>query len=180
MADSTAFIDSTSIDATAFIYVDDSTSAITAAESATAQSLVDNFNAQVGPMEKQGKQAEASFNSVIDFLSSTNPLDFTPENLIDDFTRQALDASYASSSWMKGAAALNEVGGIKGKCSLFSSLSAPPKYGDLARQVESMRTGVVDNALSAISDVAASFAEQIGRSIPELSSAKKLSDTSNT
>jgi len=180
MADSTAFIDTTSIDATTFIYVDDSTSAITAAESATAQTLVNDFDAQVGPMEKQGKEAESSFNSVIDFLSSTNPLDFTPENLIDDFTRQALDASYASSSWMKGASALNEVGGIKGKCSLFSSLSAPPKYGDLARQVESMRTGVVDNALSAIGDVAASFAEQIGRSIPELSSAKKLSDTSNT
>ena len=131
-------------------------------------------------MEKQGKQAEDSFNNVIDFLGSTNPLDFTPENLIDDFTRQALDAAYASTAWMTGVDALKQVTTTKATCSLFNSLSAPPKYGDLMRQVESLRSGAIDNSLSAISDVAASFTEQIGRSIPELDSGKTLSDTVNT
>lgn len=180
MADSTAFIDTTStFDATSYVYVDDSTSAITAAAAAQASSLVNDFNSAVGPVEKRAKEAESQFNGIIDTLSSIDPTDYTPEAMMDAFTQNALNESFASTSWQQGVDALKQANVVSANCSLFDSGSVP-KYGDLARQVNSMRSGVLENATNAISKVATDIQAAAGRTIAELEIGKKLSSLVNT
>ena len=177
MADSTAFIDTTStFDATSYVYVDDSTSAITAAADAQAGSLVEDFSAASGPMEKQSKEAEKGFNDIIDLLSSIDPTDYTPEAMMDAFTQNALDQAYSATSWQQGVGGLKEANVVSANCSLFDSGSTP-KYGDLARQISSMRKGVLKNVNGAITNVANDIQAAAGRQIAELAIGEKLSKT---
>ena len=180
MADSTAYIDTTSyFDATAYVYVDDSTSAITAAADAQAQSLVNDFDAISGPVEKQSKAVENEFNSIINDISKLDPTDYTPEAIMDAYTQNGLDQSYASVKWQQGVDALRQVNVVAANCSIINAASVP-KYGDIARQISSMRSGVVDKATDAISKVASDIASKTGKTIKESAIGQRLSALVNT
>jgi hypothetical protein len=180
MADSTAYIDTTSyFDATAYVYVDDSTSAITAAADAQAQSLVNDFDAISGPVEKQSKAVQNEFNSIINDISKLDPTDYTPEAVMDAYTQNALDQSYSSVKWQQGVDALRDINVVASNCSIINAASVP-KYGDIARQISSMRSGVVDKATDAISKVASDIASKTGKTIKESAIGQRLSAVVNT
>jgi len=172
MSDSTAFIDATS-----FTYIDDSTSTISAAEAATAQSMVNNFDKVIGPLETQSKTVEGMFNNIIDDILAIKPWQITPEGFLNDFTSQALQESFASTEWMMGADALNKAESVMSSCEI--STSGLPNMGDLARKVESIRSGVTTKAAEAVDKVAESVKAQTGAAIAELVPAKKLSQLTN-
>jgi hypothetical protein len=180
MPDSTAYIDTTStFDATSYVYVDDSTSVSTAAQAAQAQAIVNDFNAISGPAEKQAKAAENEFNSIINDLSKLDPTDYTPDAIMDAYTQNALDQAYSTVKWQQGVDALRQVNVIASNCSLINQ-SSVPKYGDLARQISNMRSGVLSNVGNAISKVGSDIASKAGKSIAESAIGQRLSKLVNS
>jgi hypothetical protein len=182
MADSTAYIDTTGFidfDATSYVYVSDSTSTITPAEAAQAQAIVNDFNAVSGPMEKKSKAIENQFNDIINDISKIDPTDYTPASVMDALTQNGLDQAYSTVSWQQGVDALKQVNVIGANCSLIDS-SSLPKYGDLARQIGSMRKGVLENVSSSITNVVSDIASKTGRSLAESAIGQRMSRIVNS
>ena len=109
MADSTAFIDTTSIDVTSFLYVSDSTALtpLEAAQQAQAESLVSDFDSAATPVETQAKSVQETFDEILDLINNID--DYTPASLMDQYTQQGMDAAFGSSSWLAGPDGLNAI-----------------------------------------------------------------------
>jgi hypothetical protein len=171
MSDSTAIIDTT-----AFIYippVPDATGATTV-ELVAANSLTNEFSNQSAPLENQANKVSSSLDSIKNSISGISPGDYTPAELLDSLATQSLDAAFKSTAWLVGENSLADLQDVKARCVVFGS-------SDLSEMVGDMASGVLDDAMGAIDDVADSMKSDFpGLSIPELGIAKSLSDIINT
>jgi len=172
MADATASI-WLDIDATAYVYTDDTTG-VTYAEAATVESIILDFDGIATAMEVKAKATQSLFSSIKDDISSIDPSDYTPSNIMDAFTNQGLNAGYGVTGWLQNPTAASDMTKIADKCGLLSD-SNNPKYGDIARKIESVKKGVVKKVTDIVDDVASDIAEQAGKTIQEWGIGKRLS-----
>lgn len=176
MADATASV-WLDIDATAYVYTDDTTG-VTYAEAATVESLILDFDGIATLLENKAKGTQSSFSSIIDSISSLDPSDYTPANIMDAFTNQGLNAGYGVTAWLQDPSAAKEMTKIADRCGLLSN-SDVPKYGDIAKKIESTKKGVIKKATDVVDDVANDIAEQAGKTIQEWEIGKRLSGLIN-
>jgi hypothetical protein len=171
MADSTSVIDATS-----FIFVSDETG-VTEIASATANTLVNDFSDQSEPVLTK---STVIFNQMEDIkadISAIPPSSFTPPGLLDSFTGQALNQSFASSSWLTADDAIQNVQAIKQKCAVLNEVT---KYVDTSSMIDGMKGGVLKDAMDAIGNVADQFKIDFpSLDLPELGIGKALSDLAN-
>ena len=179
MADSTA--DSTAIiiiDATSWDYIATDNTGITNVEAAAANMLVNDFSDSSETMLTQANSIFEQLEGIKSLISGISPSDYTPDALLDTLTQQSLNAAFASSSWLTTKDGLADVQNIQNNCEVMKQVS---KYVDTSSMIDSMKGGILGDAMNAISDVTSKFKIDFpSLSLPEFEIGKQLSDLINT
>ena len=161
--DSTSFIDAT---------------AITQIETAVADTLINDFSDQSKTLETKSSSLLAQAERIKDEISSIDPSKFTPPSVLDDYTGQALNASYESSAWLMAEDATQQIQAVKQRCPVLNEAS---KYVDTGALIDSMEGGVLKGAMDALDNKLDEFKINFPHlEFPELAIGKKLSSLFNT
>jgi hypothetical protein len=179
MADSTA--DSTAIiiiDATSWDYIASDTTGVSAVQAATANTLINDFSDSSEPLLTQATAIFEELEDIKNLISGYSPSDYTPDALLDTLTQQSLDASFKSSAWLTASDNIQQIQAVKQECNVLGELS---KYADTGSFIDSMKGGVLKDAMDAIGGVADQFKLDFpSLSLPEFEIGKRLSDLVNT
>lgn len=175
MADSTATI---IVDATSWDYIASDTTGVSAVQAATANTLVNDFSDSSEPLLTQATAIFEELEDIKNLISGYSPSDYTPDALLDTLTQQSLDASFKSSAWLTASDSIQDIQAVKQECNVLGELS---KYADTGSFIDSMKGGVLKDAMDAIGGVADQFKLDFpSLSLPEFEIGKRLSDLVNT
>lgn len=179
MADSTA--DSTAIiivDATSWDYIAPDATGVTNVEAAAANMLVNDFSDTSEPMLSQATTIFNQLEGIKNLISGYSPSDYTPDALLNTLTQQSLNAAFESSAWLASKDGLVAIQNIQNNCEVMKEVG---KYVDASSMIDSMKGGILGDAMDAIGNVTSQFKIDFpSLSLPEFEIGKQLSDLINT
>lgn len=175
-ADSTAVI--IVVDATSWDYIAPDSTGVSPVQAATANTLINDFSDSSEPMLTQSTAIFDQLEGIKNLISGYSPSDYTPTALLDTLTQQSLDASFSSAAWLTASDNIQNVQAIKQDCDVLNKVG---KYVDTGSMIDSMKGGVLKDAMDAISGVTDQFKVDFpSLSLPEFEIGKQLSDLANT
>ncbi|RLD66649.1 MAG: hypothetical protein DRI84_04345 [Bacteroidetes bacterium] len=148
MADSTAYIDTTSFYDATTIIVYDSTGAF---DTSVANALVDEFDSFMGPLTSKCSVLEGELNGIKARISNCET---TPPPIINTTMVNALGAAYGSSAWATSAALATQTTNAINKCSFFASYATDiPKFSEPGKLTDALNAGASTNTTQVVNDV---------------------------
>ncbi len=148
MADSTAYIDTTSFYDTTTIIVYDSTGAF---DASVANTLVDEFDSFMGPLTSKCSELEGQLSDIKSRITNCKT---SPPTVINSMMVNSLDAAYGSSAWATSDALANNITDTINKCSFFASYATEvPKFSEPGKLTDALNAGASTNTTQVVNDV---------------------------